>query len=79
MNNNIYLLVFLMESRKRGMLTRFAIRVNQDRFPNLVENFDAWNEEEVQKELHCFFGSPTDVVHIERIDHILMNPGLCLE
>jgi hypothetical protein len=79
MGNNIYLLVFLMGSGTSGMLTRFAIRVNQDRFPNLTKYFNTWNEEEVQEELQCFFGNPTDVVHIERIDHILMNPGLCEE
>jgi hypothetical protein len=74
MSNDTFLLVFLMSS---GMLERHAIRVNNGRFPTLVECFSTWGEEEVQDDLQCFFGSPEDVVHIERIDHITMHPIYC--
>jgi hypothetical protein len=74
MDNNTYLLVFLISN---GVLERHAIRVNNDRFPNLTEYFSEWNEEEVQEDLQCFFGSPWNVVRIERIDHIAIHPILC--
>jgi len=77
MDNHTYLLVFLVDWG--GSMTREAIRVNQDRFPSLSKEYLCWNENDVQEELQCFFENPSDVVRIEQIDYISMNPVNCEE